>query len=143
MQHLRKFNENKSELDIHYFEECFIEFLDNTKENENNYTTSEIDEYGITWEHKGDDYWHIQIFFPPNKVEDSLKPRRIDSNFMEKVAEHNDAIGEVYKDIDVAIKKVEIKYPDADFLFQFTNGDDYYNYKSPASIGVFIYKEKK
>ena len=28
MLHLRKFNENKSELDIQYFEECFIEFLD-------------------------------------------------------------------------------------------------------------------
>ena len=143
MQHLRKFNESKYELDIQYFEECFIDFLDNTKENENTYTDTGIDEYGMTWEHRGHEYWHIQIFFPPNKVEDSLKPRRIDSTFMEKVVEHNDAIGEIYKDIDVAIKKVKIKYTNADFLFQFTNDNRDDNYKSPASIAIFIYKEKE
>ena len=140
MQHLRKFNQNKSELDIQYFEECFIEFLDNTKENSNNYTDILIDKYGTTWEHKGDEYWHIQIFFPVNNIEDI---RLVDTTFMEKVVEHNNLIGEVYKDIDVAIKKVKIKYPNADFLFQFTDGDRDDNYKTPVSIAVFIYKEKK
>lgn len=138
MQHIRKFNENKSELDIQYFEECFIEFLDNTKENENNYTTNEIDKYGLIWQHRGHEYWHIQIFFPYNNVENI---RLIDTTFMEKVVEHNDAIGEIYKDIDVAIKKVKIKYPNVDFLFQFTNDNRDDNYKSPASIAIFIYKD--
>jgi hypothetical protein len=28
MKHLRKYNENKEELDCNYFNECFIEFID-------------------------------------------------------------------------------------------------------------------
>ena len=82
----------------------------------------------------------LSIVFPYNNVENI---RLIDTTFMEKVVEHNDAIGEIYKDIDVAIKKVKIKYPNADFLFEFTNDNRDDNYKSPGSIGVYIYKEKK
>lgn len=134
MQHLRKFNETKLELDVQYFEECFIEFLDNTKENKQNYTDNRIDEYGYTWKHQGDEQWHIQIFFPENKAEEV---RLIDTTFMEKVVDLNDKIGEVYKDIDVAIKKIKIKYPESDFLFEFTNRKN--GYITPMSIGIFVY----
>lgn len=137
MNHLKKFNESKSELDIKYFEECFIEFLDNTKDNEQNYTETKIDEYGYTWQHKGDERWHIQIFLPENKAE---KIRLIDTTFMEKASELNDKIGEIYKDIDVAIKKIKIKYPESDFLFEFTNSKG--GYITPISIGIFVYNSR-
>ena len=137
MQHLRKFNENKSELDIQYFEECFIEFLDNTPENENNYTTNEIKE--DTWHHKGQEYWHIQIFFPHFDVK---RKNYIDDNFMKEMSDHSDMVNEVYKDINVCVEKVKIKYPNADFVFEFTYSDEW-SYRPPESIGVFIYKEKK
>jgi len=137
MQYIRKFNENKSELDIEYFRECFIEFLDNTKENENNYTTNEINEYN--WHHKGQENWHIQIFFPHFDVK---RKNYVDDNFMKEMSEHSDMVNEVYKDINVCVEKVKIKYPNTDFVFEFTNTEEYY-YKPPASIGVFIYKEKK
>lgn len=137
MQHLRKFNENKSELDIQYFEECFIEFLDNTKENENNYTTNEIN-YD-SWYHKGQEYWHIQVFFPYFNVK---RKNYVDDNFMREMSEHSDMVNEVYKDINVCVEKVKIKYPNADFVFEFSNTEEH-PYTPPASIGVFIYKEKK
>ena len=77
MKHLRKFNENKSELDIQYFEECFIEFLDN----KNNYTTNEINH--DNWHHKeGQEYWHIQIFFPHFDVK---RKNYVDDNFMREM----------------------------------------------------------
>jgi len=136
MQHLRKFNESKSELDIQYFEECFIEFLDNTKENENNYTTNEIN-YD-NWHHKGQEYWHIRIFFPHFDVK---RKNYVDDNFMKEMSEHSDMVNEVYKDINVCVEKVKIKYPNADFVFEFTNTEEY-PYTPPGSIGVFIYKEK-
>ena len=141
MQHLRKFNENKSELDIQYFEECFIEFLDNTKENENNYTTNEINNsfQSGDWRHKEQEYWHIQIFFPHFDTE---RKNYVDDNFMREMSDHIDMVNEVYKDINVCVEKVKIKYPNADFVFEFSNTEEYY-YKPPASIGVFIYKEKK
>jgi hypothetical protein len=137
MQHIRKFNENKSELDIEYFRECFIDFIDNTKENEDNYTTNEIKE--DTWHHKGQEYWHIQIFFPRFDVK---RKNYIDDIFMKEMSEHIDIVNEVYKDINVCVEKVKIKYPNADFLFEFTYTDEW-SYRPPASIAVFIYKEKK
>ena len=141
MQHLRKFNESKSELDIQYFEECFIEFLDNTKENENNYTTNEINNsfQSGDWYHKEQEYWHIQIFFPHFDVK---RKNYVDDNFMKEMSEHSDMVNEVYKDINVCVEKVKIKYPNADFVFDFSNTEEY-PYTPPASIGVFIYKEKK
>jgi len=137
MQHLRKFNENKSELDIQYFEECFIEFLDNTKENENNYTTNEITDDNL---HQfGQEYWHIQIFFTHFDVK---RKNYVDDNFMKEMSEHIDMVNEVYKDINVCVEKVKIKYPNADFVFDFSNTEEY-PYTPPVSIGIFIYKEKK
>ena len=132
MQHLRKFNENKSELDIQYFEECFIEFLDSTIENVSNYTTNETN-------YKSQEYWHIQIFFPYFNVK---RKNYVDDNFMREMSEHSDMVNEVYKDINVCVEKVKIKYPNADFVFEFSNTVEY-PYTPPASIGVFIYKEKK
>jgi hypothetical protein len=132
MQHLRKFNENKSELDIQYFEECFIEFLDSTIENVSNYTTNETN-------YKSQEYWHIQIFFPDFNFK---RINYVDDNFMKEMSEHIDMVNEVYKDINVCVEKVKIKYPNADFVFEFSNTEEYY-YKPPASIGVFIYKEKR
>jgi hypothetical protein len=124
-------------IDIQYFEECFIEFLDNTKENENNYTTNEIN-YD-NWHHKGQEYWHIQIFFPYFNVK---RKNYVDDNFMKEMSDHSDMVNEVYKDINVCVEKVKIKYTNADFVFEFSNTEEY-PYTPPASIGVFIYKEKK
>ena len=140
MQHIRKFNENKSELDIEYFRECFIDFIDNTKENEDNYTENKIDDWGVIWQHKGDEYWHIQIFFPRFDVK---RQDYVDDNFMIKMSEHIDIVNEVYKDINVCVEKVKIKYPNVDFVFEFSNSEDEWSYRPPVSIGVFIYKEKK
>ena len=131
MQHLRKFNENKSELDIQYFEECFIEFLDSTIENVSNYTTNETN-------YKSQEYWHIQIFFPDFNFK---RKNHVDDNFMKEMSEHIDMVNEVYKDINVCVEKVKIKYPNADFVFEFSNTEEY-PYTPPVSIGVFIYKDK-
>lgn len=131
MQHLRKFNENKSELDIQYFEECFIEFLDSTIENVSNYTTNETN-------YKSQEYWHIQIFFPDFNFK---RINYVDDNFMKEMSEHIDMVNEVYKDINVCVEKVKIKYPNADFVFEFSNTEEY-PYTPPVSIGVFIYKDK-
>jgi len=140
MQYIRKFNENKSELDIEYFRECFIDFIDNTKENEDNYTENKIDDWGVIWQHKGDEHWHIQIFFPRFDIK---RQDYVDDNFMIKMSEHIDIVNEVYKDINVCVEKVKIKYPNADFVFEFSNSEDEWSYRPPVSIGVFIYKEKK
>lgn len=137
MQHLRKFNESKSELDIQYYEECFIEFLDNTKENIDNYSTNEIEEN--SWHHKGQEYWHIQIFFTHFDVK---RKNYVDDIYMRQMVEHIDMVNEVYKDINVCVEKVKIKYPNIDFVFEFSNTEEY-PYKPPVSIAVFIYKEKK
>lgn len=137
MQHIRKFNEGKSELDIQYFEECFIEFLDNTKENENNYTRNEITNYPL--HHKGQECWYIQIFFPHFDVK---RKNYVDDIYMRQMVEHIDKVNEVYKDINVCVEKVKIKYPNTDFVFEFSNTEEY-PYKPPVSIAVFIYKEKK
>lgn len=138
MQYIKKFNESISELDIQYFEECFIEFLDNTKDNENNYT--ENDTIEDTWHHKGQEFWHIQIFFPSFDVR---RRNYIDDNFMIKMSEHSDLVNDIYKDINVCVEKVKIKYPNSDFVFEFSNSEDDWSYRPPVSIGVFIYKEKK
>jgi hypothetical protein len=138
MQHIRKFNENKSELDIQYVEECFIEFLDDTPENKNNYTENDTRE--DTWHHKGQEFWNIQIFFPSFDVR---RKNYIDDNFMIKMTEHIDIVNEIYKDIIVSTEKVKIKYPNSDFVFEFSNSEDDWSYRPPVSIGVFIYKEKK
>jgi hypothetical protein len=122
MKHIKTFNENKSEeLDIEYLEGCFIDFLDLPE----TYTT----ELELT-------SWHIQIFFPKYKV-------FLFGNHQIKdigdVIKHNDEIGEVYKDIDVSIKKAKLKYPniktDLDFTWNDLNDCDY---KTPASISIWF-----
>ena len=99
---IKRFNENISNLDIQYFKECFIEFLDDTKEN---YTTNEINRN--SWHHKEKEYWHIQIFFPPFDVK---RKNYIDDTFMIKMSEHNDLVINIIKDINVSVEKVKIKY---------------------------------
>ncbi len=127
MKHIKKFNEDLSflakeqNLDTKYFEDCFVDFIDLS-------TT-----YTQIIERRRMAMWHIQIFFP--KFDDSSYIVK----GMNDIIVHNNEIGEIYKDIDVSIKKVKLKYPDIKCDLEFTwNKLTDCNYKTPASISIIL-----
>lgn len=92
MRHLRKYNESNLELDTNYFDECFIEFIDDGAK-----TYSTEDEYEI----------YIKVpacwFDPGYSLDDNIKSAK--------------ELHEFFLDIENCIEKVMIKYPDLDILY--------------------------
>lgn len=136
MKHLKSFNEDLSflaeeqNLDIKYFENCFIDFIDLSST-----YTEIIEERRLA-------KWHIQIFFPKflNTIKDNSRYANYYIQDINDVVEHNDKIGEVYKDIDVSIKKVKLKYPNIKCNLKITwNNLSDFDYKTPASISIILF----
>lgn len=106
MKHLRKYNENvnqKFEFDEEYIKECFIEFFDDAKYDitEQYDTNSKYVEYGL-----GIDCPDLEI-----EVEYSV------DNFIKMSEELSD----FYKEVEVSIEKVKIKYQDVDVILYHDN----------------------
>lgn len=105
MKHLRKYNENinkEFEFDEEYIKECFIEFFDDPDKYdvyEERDITNEYIEHGL-----GIDCPDLEIETNYN-VDDFIKT--------------SEDLVDFYKEIEVCIEKVKIKYPDVDvILFQ-------------------------
>jgi len=113
MKHLRQYNEdveNQFEFDEEYIRECFIEFYDDAKYDitEQYDTNSKYVEYGLG------------IDCPDLKIEAEYNV----DNFIKMSEELSD----FYKELEVSIEKVKIKYPDIDVVLFHDN--------HPQSTGV-------
>jgi hypothetical protein len=100
MKHLRKYNESKEELDCKYFDECFIEFIDDGAKT---YSTG-----AKPWQHKRESYEiNIKVpkcwFEPGYSLDDNIKSAK--------------ELHEFYLDIENCIEKVMIKYPDVECVY--------------------------
>lgn len=92
MKHLRKYNESKEELDCNYFDECFIEFID---EGAKTYSTEEAYDIYI----KVPKCW----FDPGYSLDDNIKSAK--------------ELHEFFLDVENCIEKVMIKYPDLECVY--------------------------
>lgn len=96
MKHLRKYNESNEELDTNYFNECFIEFIDDGAKT---YSTEDqfLQEYEI----------HIKVpacwFDPGYSLEDNIKSAK--------------ELHEFFLDVENCIDKVMIKYPNLECIY--------------------------
>lgn len=105
MRHLRRYNESKEEFDIEYFNECFIDFIDEG-------SISEMcDDYG-----DGRKYYEITINLPgvQYKGGDWLFDRE---NTLSGNLKYAEDLVEFYKEIDSCIEKVKIKYSNIEIDF--------------------------
>lgn len=118
---IKRVNESLNE---DYLEECFIEFLQNeSNDNDNNYHRK-----------LPDGRWHIQIFLPiPHETTHFYT---LDANVFIK---HTKELSEVYNRIGNCVDKVKIEYEKAVVHYEFTFDLDN-NYKYPISLGCFIKK---
>jgi hypothetical protein len=100
MKHLRKYNESKEELDTNYFNECFIEFIDD----------------GAIASHKEGrpleqmrECYQIDIrvpscwFEPGYSLDDNIKSAK--------------ELHDFFLDVENCIEKVRIKYPDIECIY--------------------------
>jgi hypothetical protein len=92
MKHLRKYNESKEELDYNYFNECFIDFIDDGAKI---YSTEE--DYQIII--KVPKCW----FEPGYSLDDNIKSAK--------------ELHEFFLDVENCIEKVNIKYPDLECMY--------------------------
>ena len=107
MKHLRQYNENVNfEFDEEYIKECFIEFYDDPDKYdvyEEADNTNEYIEHGLG------------INCPDLEIYDYNETTYSVGDFI-KISEE---LVDFYKEIEVCIEKVKIKYPDVDvILFQ-------------------------
>jgi len=111
MKHLRKYNENqKFEFDEEYIKECFIEFFDDPNKYdvyEEADITNEYIEHGLG------------INCPDLEIYNTHETTYNVSDFI-KISEE---LTEFYKEIEVCIEKVKIKYPDVDVVLYQQNYD--------------------
>ena len=99
MKHLRKYNENvKFEFDEEYIKECFIEFYDDAK-----YDMCE--EYDTNSEYIG---YELGINCPDLEI--------LEEYGIEKFIKTSEELADFYKEIEVCIEKVKIKYHDVDVI---------------------------
>lgn len=118
MKHLNRFNENKSELDTRYIDDCFVEFKDkgyHFKMNENDSIYS-LDTYFMRLEYniKGYDSRNINQLF----------------SFVDEMRTNVD-------EIKYCIEKVKLKYPKIRYNVFLYNEDD----SEVPLIHVFFKKE--
>lgn len=105
MKHLRKYNENKEEFDIVYFNECFIDFIDDG-------AISEIgNDYG-----DGRKYYEITINLPGSEYKDGSWSFKRESTLSGNLKYAEDLV-EFYKEIDSCIEKAKIKYSNIEIDF--------------------------
>jgi hypothetical protein len=105
MKHLRKYNEDVNqnfEFDEEYIKECFIEFFDDP------------DKYDV-YEEADERIEYIEYGLAINCPDLEIETNHNVDNFI-KISEE---LVDFYKEIEVCIEKVKIKYPDVDVrLFQ-------------------------
>lgn len=103
MRYLSKFNESNEEFDVEYFATCFVDL---------------IDEFDGEYEHEtiGEKESKQQVFFVAfnlPRVKSVKRKWSIDlSDDISDRIKYSEECLEFYKDIEVAIKKVKINYPD-------------------------------
>ena len=113
MKHLRQYNEGvsqKFEFDEEYIKECFIEFFDDPNKYdvyEEADITNEYIEHGLG------------INCPDLEIYNTHETTYNVSDFI-KISEE---LTEFYKEIEVCIEKVKIKYPDVDVVLYQQNYD--------------------
>lgn len=104
MRYLSKFNESNEEFDVEYFATCFVDL---------------IDEFDGEYDHEtiGEDESKQQVFFvilnlPRVKsVKKKWSINLSNDDISDRIKYAQECI-EFYRDIEVAIKKVKINYPD-------------------------------
>ncbi len=112
MKHLRKYNEDKEEFEIEYFNECFIDFIDDG-------AISEIgNDYG-----DGRKYYEITINLPGSEYKDGSWSFKRESTLSGNL-KYAEELVEFYKDIDTCIDKVKIKYPNIEIDFSIEKEDN-------------------
>lgn len=111
MKHLRKYNENVNqefEFDEEYIKECFIEFYDDAK-----YDMCE--EYDTNSEYIG---YELGINCPDLEI--------LEEYSMDEFIRTSEELVDFYKEIEVCIEKVKIKYPDVNVVL----------YQDNHSVGI-------
>ena len=130
MKHLRKYNEDVSkefEFDEEYIRECFIEFFDDPDKYDVYEEADERIEYI---------YYGLSINCPDLEIETN---HNVD-DFI-KISEE---LVDFYKEIEVCIEKVKIKYPDVDvILFQDNFSKDQGVLTGTRFVSVKFRKNKK
>jgi hypothetical protein len=112
MKHLKKYNENKKDFDIQYFNECFIEFIDSGSE-------SEIgDDFG-----DGRKYYEITINLPGAQYKNGSWSFKRESTLSGNL-KYAEELVEFYKEIENCIEKVKIKYPNIEIDFNIEKEDN-------------------
>lgn len=112
MKHLRKYNENKEEFDIVYFNECFIDFIDDG-------AISEIgNDYG-----DGRKYYEITIILPGSEYKDGSWSFKRESTLSGNLKCAEELV-EFYKEIENCIEKVKIKYSNIEIDFKIEKEDN-------------------
>jgi hypothetical protein len=109
MKHLRQYNEdveNQFEFDEEYIKECFIEFFDDP------------DKYDV-YEETDDRIEYIEYFLAINCPDLEIETNHNVDNFI-KISEE---LVDFYKEIEVCIERVKIKYPDVDVVLYQQNYD--------------------
>lgn len=132
---IKKFNESYNEENmIEYIKDCFVEFFDD--DNTPNYMEEGIQDWGSDKDRK---FFKIQIFFPKFERAYNYSYIRDPKDYMEDVVKHTEDMLEVYSDLDVAMKQVELKVKANDINFQYTYDDkDSFGYNIPVSMEIKI-----
>lgn len=132
---IKKFNESKEEDMIEYIKDCFVEFFDD--DNTQNYMQEGVQDWG---DYNGKKYFKVQIFFPKFERKFNYSYIRDPKDYMEDVSEHTEMLLDVYRDLDVSMKKIELKVSTNDINFQYTYNDkDSFGYNIPASLEIKIF----
>lgn len=133
---IKKFNESFDEEDmIEYIKDCFVEFFDD--DDTQNYMQEGVQEWG---DYTGKKYFKVQIFFPKFERNYNYSYIRDPKDFMGDVSEHTEMLLDVYQDLDVSMKKIELKVSTNDINFLYTYNDKHcFGYQIPASLEIKIF----
>ena len=132
---IKKFNESLDEEDmIEYIKDCFVEFFDDDTQN---YMQEGVQEWG---DYTGKKYFKVQIFFPKFERNFNYSYIRDVKDYMGDVSKHTEMLLDIYQDLDVSMKKVELKISTNNINFQYTYNDkDSFGYNIPASLEIKIF----
>ena len=66
--------------------------------------------------------------------------RTVSSDYMEAIVEYNEGCNEIYRDIDVSIKKACLRYKDISVIFTKEDDFSYDSFGYAVSVGIRVFK---
>jgi hypothetical protein len=142
MKHLRKYNENlDSSFDINYFNDCFVEFIDNGAETDSG-DAFEIANKVLLRKFGNEDsintsYYEIYIKLPGvSKVNNIWKFKNPDT--LDERLKYSEDLVEFYREIENCLEKVRIKYPNVEIRFEVEKGNTIEGSKTTFDVTATI-----